>query len=294
MKDEVCETPHPLPLVSTPAEQTLPPMDPEEGHEILGTSEEVSKWLETFYKECGREITLAYTTLNQMKNWAMLATAAFFSAVAALSKDDVVGGHFEIKTAALIGAVITYVFNLRFFIRAILCYINLVRFNTLQTDIISLTLLQRAPRAGQQPRTQQELRAKLSEDIRNLLHGWLSPIDRKTQLLSNLKLGFALFLSIPLFFAIIGGVHLWSDPLARGLIVFAIGDTLVELTDFWRSTFFDTPNKNRERQKQRSTFSEIFPVPVSKGGYFISWIIVIVASLIVALWPKIAPLFHSC
>src|SRR5712692_7160109 len=38
------------------------------------------KWVENFYKECGRETTLAYTTLNQMKNWAMVIAAAFISA----------------------------------------------------------------------------------------------------------------------------------------------------------------------------------------------------------------------
>src|SRR5574341_1741574 len=37
------------------------------------------KWLEAFYKECGREVTLAYTTLNQMKNWAMIVVAAAIS-----------------------------------------------------------------------------------------------------------------------------------------------------------------------------------------------------------------------
>ncbi len=36
-------------------------------------------WLHDFYKECGREATLAYTTLNQMKNWAMVIAAAALS-----------------------------------------------------------------------------------------------------------------------------------------------------------------------------------------------------------------------
>ena len=39
-------------------------------------------WIDTFYKECGREVTLAYTTLNQMKNWAMTIAAAALAAQA--------------------------------------------------------------------------------------------------------------------------------------------------------------------------------------------------------------------
>lgn len=43
-------------------------------------------WVETFYRECGREVTLAYTTLNQMKNWAMTVVAAALSGLAFGSK----------------------------------------------------------------------------------------------------------------------------------------------------------------------------------------------------------------
>ncbi len=43
-------------------------------------------WIEHFYKECGREVTLAYTTLNQMKNWAIAIVAAFVSALVTLGK----------------------------------------------------------------------------------------------------------------------------------------------------------------------------------------------------------------
>src|SRR5438046_9006044 len=84
------------------------------------------KWVENFYKECGRETTLAYTTLNQMKNWAMVIAAAFISAIVTLGRP----AEGEIKASVLLGmyaaAVVAYVFNLRFFIRAILCYINLI------------------------------------------------------------------------------------------------------------------------------------------------------------------------
>src|SRR6266404_5852260 len=44
-------------------------------------------WLHDFYKECGREVTLAYTTLNQMKNWAIVVQAAVISGVVAFGKN---------------------------------------------------------------------------------------------------------------------------------------------------------------------------------------------------------------
>ena len=45
-------------------------------------------WLHDFYKECGREATLAYTTLNQMKNWAMVIAAAALSGLPFGSKSS--------------------------------------------------------------------------------------------------------------------------------------------------------------------------------------------------------------
>src|SRR5712692_7801530 len=79
-------------------------------------------WLHDFYKECGREATLAYTTLNQMKNWAMVIAAAAISGLSFGNKSS------EYPTPIMFaGSVIVYTFILRFFVRAIICYINLVR-----------------------------------------------------------------------------------------------------------------------------------------------------------------------
>src|SRR5437899_12327207 len=88
-------------------------------------------WLRDFYKECGREITLAYTTLNQMKNWAMVIAGAVLSGLAFGSA----AGTYPTKPM-FIGVVIAFAFTLRFFIRAILCYINLSRWNTLQRETL--------------------------------------------------------------------------------------------------------------------------------------------------------------
>src|SRR6201991_468178 len=250
-----------------------------------------NKWLEAFYKECGREVTLAYTTLNQMKNWAMVIVAALISAMVTLGRP----GEGEIKPAALVGmhaaAVVAYVFNLRFFVRAILCYINLSRWNRLQASIVEARLIPKPVKVGETPATQ-DSQTKLKEDIELYYHSWRSPINRKSQLIQNLKLGFALVLGLPLFFVIVWSVELWDNWLVRGLAVFAVGSTLVEGTDFFRSSFFDDPERDKRRRKSGKK-APIFPVPVSQGGHLVTWCLNLAISTGVAVWPNLKPRLQS-
>jgi uncharacterized membrane protein len=239
------------------------------------------KWIEHFYKECGREVTLAYTTLNQMKNWAIAIVAAFVSAIVTLGKPAQAGQdptltHLGIYTAA----VLAYVFNLRFFIRSILCYINLVRWNRLQSDIVKTYLT-----PGTNSTTAEEAKKTLRDEIDDYYHRWRSPITRKEQLVQNLKLGFALVLALPLFFVAIWSVEFWDLQFVRGLLVFLIGATLVEFADFARSSYFDTPQKAASRKRDGG--SQIFPVPVTRGGYLITWTVNLLLSTAVALWPSL-------
>jgi hypothetical protein len=249
------------------------------------------KWIENFYKECGRETTLAYTTLNQMKNWAMVIAAAFISAIVTLGRP----AEGEVKPTVLLGmyaaAVVAYVFNLRFFIRAVLCYINLIRWNRLQASIIATFLVPKPTKIGEVLLTAQQARVQLQADIQDYYHDWRSPINRKTQIVQNLKLGFALVLALPLFFVIVWSVELWANWLVRGLAVFAVGSTLVELTDFFRSSFFDTPERNKRRPTSRKI--QVFPVPVSQGGYLLTWALNLIISSTVALWPALKPLLDA-
>lgn len=249
--------------------------------------DDFERWVENFYKECGREATLAYTTLNQMKNWAMVIAAAFISAIVTLGRP----AEGEIKPTVLLGmyaaAVVAYVFNLRFFIRAVLCYINLIRWNLLQASIVATYLVPKPFKIGEAPPTAQQARGQLQSKIQDYYHDWRSPINRKTQIVQNLKLGFALVLALPLFFVIVWSVELWTNWLVRGLAVFAFGSTLVELTDFFRSRFFDTPERNKKRTARRKV--QIFPVPVSQGGYLFTWSLNLIISSAVAIWPTLKP-----
>jgi hypothetical protein len=227
------------------------------------------KWLEAFYKECGREVTLAYTTLNQMKNWAMIVVAA---AISGLSFGATADNYPNIPM--FVGTVVVYTFVLRFYVRAILCYINLGRWNLLQRDCIKLTL---APSASDGA----TLEAKLAEDIETYYHQWRSPYDRKTQLISNLKLGFGLLLALPVFFMAWGALALWGSPIVQGLTVFAIGNTVVELNDFLKSGFFDNPKAHARRG--RIGTRQLFPAPTSPTIFVGLWALIVAGSILIVL-----------
>lgn len=238
-------------------------------------------WVDTFYRECGREVTLAYTTLNQMKNWAMTVAAAALSGLAFGTRS----ANYPNKYM-FVGVVIVYVFVLRFYIRAILCYINLSRWNRLQSDCVELKLLPRV-KDNEPPQTPLALENRFREDLQNYYFRWLSPIDRKTQLLSNLKLGFGLIFALTIFFLLWGLFDLWQERMVKALLVFCIGTTIVEFNDFFKSTFFDTVTAFQKR-KTWSKVHEIFPVPGSRGWYLASWILVIALSVTFAEWPTIS------
>lgn len=253
-----------------PEEPAPPPLNPAEALD--------DTWLHDFYKECGREATLAYTTLNQMKNWAMVIAAAAISGLSFGSNSS------QYPTPIMFaGSVVVYTFVLRFFVRAILCYTNLVRWNVLQADCIELKLL---PKVSRSSNTKAELESKLRKDMQDYYFEWLSPISRRSQLFDNLKLGFYLLLGLSLFFMIWGAVVLRHDFFVRGLFTFAVLNTVLEVSDFCRSKFFDNVQAFEKRRKSGKNY-QIFPVPTSRGGFLGVWILNITISTVVATWPHL-------
>jgi hypothetical protein len=233
------------------------------------------KWLEAFYKECGREITLAYTTLNQMKNFAMIAVAAAISGIA-FSKD---ADRFP-DERMFVGVVIVYVFVLRFFFRAIICYINLTRWNNLQNACMQLSLLPDARPDRTQSQTEKE--ALFRSNYQNFYLQWLSPISRSAQVASNLKLGFGLLFALPILFGVWGVVSLWKSPIVEGMTTFALGITSVEVYDFFVSETFDNV-KASLRRKSRHRESDYYPTPAARWLFALQWLIVALISVSVAL-----------
>src|ERR1700722_6864469 len=51
------------------------------------------RFLDTFYRECGREVTLAYTVLNQTNTWAITFSAAAIAPLIALVKKEATGEY---------------------------------------------------------------------------------------------------------------------------------------------------------------------------------------------------------
>jgi hypothetical protein len=234
-------------------------------------------WLANFYKECGREITLAYTTLNQMKNWALVTAAAVISGLSF--------GTSAVKypnVPMFTGTVIVYGFVLRFYIRAIICYINLERWNALQKACVERRLWKGSPHDNEELGAANAPEDELVTTIRNYYFRWLSPISRKTQLLSNLKLGFMLLFTLTLFFLLWGLVVLRNDPIVRGLAVWAAGITVLELHDFKINRVFDSVS-DYERKKSKSKLNPTSPVSKSGSGYVAKWLLVLAMSLAVTI-----------
>lgn len=253
-------------------------------------AEDFENWLEHFYKECGREATLAYTTLNQMKNWAVLIVGAIVSAVVAMQRSN--GSAQTNSIPIYFGAVIAYVFTLRFFVRAILCYINLVRWNNLQEAIVALKVVHPSQRKGRSSKATSELKADLLKKIDDLYFKWNAPsrLTRSAQLFANLKLGFGLLFALVIFVAIAVGIDV--IPISRlglGVTVFALCYTLIEGLDFLASGYFDTPEKAAMKLQSHS----VFPTPITGARYVVLLILAVVVSSAVSLWPQIVTFLRS-
>lgn len=240
-----------------------------------------NEWLGHFYHECGREVTLAYTTLNQMKNWSIVILGAIVAAVVSFGDAGPPSRSGEMSSfgvSIVVGAVLGYLFTLRFFIRAILCYNNLCRWNKLQKAIVELKVL---PQSKKSDATEEERRRKLALILDLHYHQWLAPLPRSAQIASNLKLGFGLLLALPILLIVWGAIAFWDQFLVRGLVVFAAGGTAIELIEFMRSRFFNTPEVDAKRRDKPL----IFPVPVSQGSYIVLWTINLWVSSITAFLP---------
>jgi hypothetical protein len=240
--------------------------------EAPGTSELDQSWIRDFYKECGREVTLAYTTLNQMKNWAIVVQGAILAAVVSLNKPSPGAsspnpGEAILSLQILIAAVLAHLFTLRFFVRAMLCYGNLIRWNRLQSLIINNYLWSnpcQIPRVSPE-HEQRELRALIGKNY----HRWLSPLPRARIIAANIQLGFGLLLLLPAVLIAINSWHNRAEPVAGGFLLLALFGTAAEVYDFSRSSFFDDEEAHERRKTSRDPpyglWSTVWPWLLSIG-----------------------------
>lgn len=222
-------------------------------------------FLKEFYKECGREITLAFTTLNQMKNWAIVVTAALLATFSAIWKNSTSEDQSPVFLAGLIAASLSLLLNIRFFIRATGCYVNLIRWNQIQHAIISSKLI--GHKDGK----------SLNELITRNYINWQSPVNRIDQITSTLEWGFGLLLLAPTMAIIFCGLKLWADPVANSILAFVALGCVIETYEFCTNKHHSNGPSPRERSS--SYESNLFPGPSGRIEILIYWVLALAASI---------------
>jgi hypothetical protein len=233
-------------------------------------------WLKEFYKECGREVTLAYTTLNQMKNWAIAVSAAIAAAVAAIVKAPSTAD--DAASVVFVGAVLAYLFSLRFFVRAVLCYVNLLKWNELQARILRLKL----DCDSRCSKSKAELEDELTTAIDAYYFKWLSPIGRWPLITSTLKLGFGLLLVLPGSLMLWSGIVSWGNCYTRAATVVVVGASIIEFYEFFRTSFLDTPEVRKKRAPD-GDLKNRFPSPTGSTTTVVLWVVLLVISWLFAM-----------
>lgn len=225
-----------------------------------------------------------------MTNWAIVIDGAVIAAIGTVARGvGASGGAGSFLPAprdfaVFAGAAIAWLFTTRFVVRAILCYINLGRWNTIQLDVVRAYALGRG--------VDSSALSVLEESIRNYYIEWRSPYTRPAQLLHNFKLGFGFLLLLPLPIIVWGAAALWSASLVRGIVVFVVIVTGVELWDFLGSSFFDdvraAARRNiRDSQPTAPNKLSIFPLAPPRWGYIIGLVVATLAGSALAAWPAL-------
>lgn len=90
-------------------------------------------WIEKFYGECGREVSLAYNTLNQSNNWGITLITAVL-ATSFIGSMKVESGSLKFYYPTIYHwhyIIVAWVVLLRFFVRSALALLNMYRWNSL-------------------------------------------------------------------------------------------------------------------------------------------------------------------
>lgn len=130
------------------------------------------KFLDTFYRECGREVTLAYTVLNQTNTWAVTFFALVMgpSLVGLMNRSDQGTFVFEYPNFVYwLYLIVAWGLLLRFLQRSALALSNMYRWNELATATWEVVAL-----PSDHPR-QSELNDKLVELVDRLMIKWKDP-----------------------------------------------------------------------------------------------------------------------
>jgi hypothetical protein len=213
------------------------------------------RFLDTFYRECGREVTLAYTVLNQTNTWAV----TFFAIVMGPSLIGLVRRPVDAVTFAFdypnqfvwFYLIFAWGILLRFLQRSALALANMYRWNELATATWEVAALRE-----KHPR-QPELNDKLVEAVDRLMMKWGDPRPRHQILWSTLKLMYLIPLAILLYLFVWGFAELPRNALYWGGTCVFIAWTAIELLFFFN---WNRGSGQALRGEKAGAFLELFRI----------------------------------
>lgn len=184
-------------------------------------------WIQEFYKECGREVTLAYNTVNQTNTWGVTLTGIVLaSGLMGAARIDTATGAITFtypNTLVWFYVIAAWVIMIRFFVRSALGVANMWRWNELifaSAKVLSL---------GDSNPSLGVFQRNLAKKAKAYYFDWKIPRTQWQIVWNNLVLMYIWFLLGILALFIWGVIGLNRDvAYYAGLVIF-FGTTLFEV-----------------------------------------------------------------
>jgi len=229
------------------------------------------EFIENYYDQCGREISLAMATMDSNQNWTITIVSAIIVGIILR------GFQPDIWTWSLL--IIGLALTIRYFVRSCLAYANLIRWNKIRNKINDLFLF-----------TETDLKkiGKLKEVIATIKKydvEWLLPLPKRKIISSNLKYGYYYaFISLSLML-IYNAYAVYEDTGFIGpkaMQIFAIGFLGLLVVLYEIRGFFDSPYfkyKPPESSTSQSNRKKIVLNKTLIAALFLFLIVLVGASL---------------
>lgn len=177
-------------------------------------------WVQQFYQECGREVSLAYNVFNHTNSWGLTLTTGIV-AVVFITAIDTSGSQVTFQypnIAYWFAIIVAWIIMIRFYVRSCLALVNMYRWNTLiyaSSKILSLP----------------EGHANLSVFERNFIkkvkayfYEWRSPIPRRKLVRECFRLIYIWFFIILIGLIIWGAIALYDGQMLwiGGILLFLL------------------------------------------------------------------------
>ena len=187
-------------------------------------------WIQVFYTECGREVSLAYNVLNETNTWGVTLAVGLLAA-GAVNAVEVADGQIHVLYPTVVHwffVIVAWIVMVRFFVRSCLALANMYRWNAL-IDAASkiLALPEGDPNLAVFERN---FYAKL----RAYFYDWRCPVPRSKIIWYSLKLMYLWFFLLLLALILWGAMVLEKDWLYWGALSLLVVPTALEVLWFWR------------------------------------------------------------